>query len=167
MSGLSQRPLIVMPSDPRQAVDLTDDALLHLAGWLFAGLALFVFATPAVVAAGVAYGLATWRRWRWWPLAAAGAAGLLVAFAVLGPAGAVHRHLLAVRDISDSHELLTVLIKRRWAAWLTAELPLAAPLGILVASLALNDDRRPRRAGTGQDVGSRCPLPGQGRLVDR
>jgi hypothetical protein len=125
-----------MLHEPRHepSVDVTGDALLPLAGWLLAMVALMVLAAPAAGGAGLLYAAAAWRRWRWQPLALAGAAGVVLALAVFGPAGALHRQLLVVRDVSDAHAFLGVVIKRRWTAWVTAQLPLTFPLAALVAA---------------------------------
>ena len=140
-----------MPNAPRHdpsgatsvvTVDVSEDALLPLVGCLFAALVLVVVAAPALITAVAAYWVATWRRWPWWLLTAAGIAGLLSTVAISGPVGAVHHHLLAVRDLSDTHGFLAVAIKHRWAAWLTAQLPLSVPIGLLIAGFARPITRR-------------------------
>lgn len=70
-----------------------DDGLVRLAGWILCLLAVLLSATVALGAGGLTYGLATWRRWQWWPLALTGTVGLLLVLAISGPGAALHHHL--------------------------------------------------------------------------
>ena len=115
-----------------------DDALINLAGVVLAVLAGFVLATAVAVTAVAAYGLITWRRTRWWPPVLLGVVLALVAVAVLGgPGPALDHHLLAARELTAPHPGdLAALLGRRWAAWLSAQLALSVPLGLIAAGFA-------------------------------
>src|SRR5207244_1985943 len=95
-------------------------------------------ATVAVVSFAVFYGVATWRRWRWWPLAVFALVSLALVLVVSGPSGAMTRHLLAARELTGPHpaQSLGALIARRWVAWTLAQAPLALPFGAVLAGLA-------------------------------
>jgi hypothetical protein len=114
---------------------VAEDGLLRLAGWALAATAMLLVATPALLVGALVYGVGTWRRWRWWPLAVTGATALLVVLAVSGPEGALNRHLLTVHDLAAAHRPLAVLVAHHWGAWALAQLPLAVPLGILMAAV--------------------------------
>jgi hypothetical protein len=53
--------------------------------------------------------------------------------AVSGPAGAVDRHLLPLRELTGG---AGVPVGERWPAWLLAQLPLSLPVGVVLAALA-------------------------------
>jgi hypothetical protein len=109
----------------------TADAVVTVGGWIVAGVAIVVVAATALLVAAAIYATATWRRWRWWPLALTGIVGLLVVVAVFGPAGMVDRHLLGLRELTDSGA-----VGERWPSWLVAQVPLSLPLGLLLAAVA-------------------------------
>jgi hypothetical protein len=109
----------------------TADAVVTVGGWIVAGVAIVVVAATALLVAAAIYATATWRRWRWWPLALTGLVGLLVVVAVFGPAGMVDRHLLGLRELTDSRA-----VGERWPSWLVAQVPLSLPLGLLLAAVA-------------------------------
>jgi hypothetical protein len=109
----------------------TADAVVTVGGWIVAGVAIVVVAATALLVAAAIHAIATWRRWRWWPLALTGLVGLLVVVAVFGPAGMVDRHLLALRELTDSRA-----VGERWPSWLVAQVPLSLPLGLLLAAFA-------------------------------
>jgi hypothetical protein len=114
-----------------------DDVLVRLGGWVLAALATTVLAAVTLLAAGALYGLATWRRWRWWPLVVAGVAGLLVVLG-LGAEHALQRHLGALRDLTAPHPGVSVgdLAAQRWRSWALVQFPLGLPLGAVLAGLA-------------------------------
>ena len=158
-----------------------DDGLVHLAGLILTALAVLTLATGAALIGLAAYGLVTWRRTRWWPSVLLGLAAGLVAIGILGgPAGALHHHLTALRELAGPHpDGLGALIAQRLPVWLFWQLPLGAPLGLIGAGLARHrvthqaaHDLSPsaqarRRAEQAAAQSCRIPLTSEGSRPDR